>query len=188
MKTNPVFYLLFSVCAFAWFSSSMAEDYQMEAMKNVRQIMDSVDKVDSEELKSMIDANKDFVLLDLRTPDEIRNEGKIDAPQQLEIPRGSLETRIFQTVVNKDAPIVAYCGAGFRSALAVKTLKEMGFTNVVNYEEGFMTWKQSGYPITSEQAAIGSPKIESKTGQPAQSVQGVKEKNSSPHISPGGPN
>jgi rhodanese-related sulfurtransferase len=162
MKTNSILFLIFSACAFVWHSSTLAEDYQMEAMKNVRQVMASVDKVDSEELKSMIDTKKDFVLLDLRTPDEIRNEGKIDAPQQLEIPRGSLETQIFQKVVDKDTPIVAYCGAGFRSALAVKTLEDMGFTNVVNYEEGFMTWKISGYPITSEAEAKGNPKTESK--------------------------
>ena len=166
MKTTSIYGLIMSVCAFVWVSSSMAEDYQIEAMKDVRQTMDSVDKVDSEEQKSMIDAKKNFVLLDLRTPDEIRKEGKIDAPQQLEIPRGSLETRIFQNVVDKDAPIVAYCGAGFRSALAVKTLEEMGFTNVVNYEEGFMTWKQSGYPITSGQSTIGNPEAESNKAQP----------------------
>lgn len=153
MKIKISLYSIFILCTTAWFNVASAEDNQVEAMNYVRGVMASVDKIDTNELKTMIDVNQNFVLLDLRTPDEIRKEGKIDAPQQLEIPRGSLETQIFQNVVDKDAPIVAYCGAGFRSALAVKTLKQMGFTNVVNYEEGFFLWKLSGNPVIKDNGA-----------------------------------
>ena len=131
-------------------SPASAEDEQAEAMKHVREVMASVDQVGTEELATMIDGKEDFVLLDIRTPDEIREEGKIAAPQQLEIPRGSLELQIFRHVVDKDAPIIAYCGAGFRSALAVKTLKGMGFTNVSNYEEGYFAWEREGKSVTKE--------------------------------------
>jgi len=153
MKTNINLFSVFIACTIAWFDMASAADNQVEAMNYVRGVMASVDKIDTDDLKTKIDANQDFVLLDLRTPDEIRKKKKIDAPQQLEIPRGSLETQIFQHVVDKDAPIVAYCGAGFRSALAVKTLKQMGFTNVVNYEEGFFLWERSGNPVIKDNRA-----------------------------------
>lgn len=111
----------------------------------IRDVMASVDKIDSETLKTLIDKGEEFVLLDVRTPSEIKRMGKIKAPQQLEISRGWLEVRIFNHVVDKDISVVAYCGGGTRSAFAVETLKEMGFTNVRNYEEGFLTWESKGY-------------------------------------------
>ena len=44
--------------------------------------------------------------------------------------------------LHADTPIVVYCGGGSRAALAGKTLKEIGFTNVQNLEGGFRGWKE----------------------------------------------
>jgi rhodanese-related sulfurtransferase len=124
----------------------MAEDLAAIAQQNVRKVMESVEKIDSESLKTLLGKDQDVVLLDVRTPTEIKSMGKIDAKQQVEIPRGWLEIQIFNHVVDKDTPVVAYCGGGIRSALAVDTLNKMGFTNVKNYEEGFLGWEKKGYP------------------------------------------
>jgi rhodanese-related sulfurtransferase len=124
----------------------MAEDFAAIAQQNVQKVMESVEKIDSESLKTLLDKDQNVVLLDVRTPTEIKSMGKIDAKQQVEIPRGWLEIQIFNHVVDKDTPVVAYCGGGIRSALAVDTLNKMGFTNVKNYEEGFLGWEKRGYP------------------------------------------
>ncbi|MEA3278953.1 MAG: rhodanese-like domain-containing protein [Pseudomonadota bacterium] len=127
--------------------NAAAEDNLAVAQKMVSDTMARVDKIDTESLKAMIDQEQEFVLLDVRTPTEINNMGKIDAPQQLEIPRGWLEMRIFQHVDDKEVPIVVYCGGGIRSAFAVETLQQMGFTNARNYEAGFLDWENKGYPV-----------------------------------------
>ncbi len=40
-----------------------------------------------------------------------------------------------------------YCAPGARSALAAKSLKEMGYTNVANMEGGIKGWKENGYEV-----------------------------------------
>ena len=47
--------------------------------------------------------------------------------------------------------IVLFCALGFRSALATKSLKEMGFKNVANAEGGFDSLKQIGLPIVTKE-------------------------------------
>ena len=58
------------------------------------------------------------------------------------IPRGSLELNIDQVTADKDKPIVLYCGGGSRSALAAKSLKDMGFRNVMSLVGGYRGWKE----------------------------------------------
>ena len=112
----------------------------------IRDVKSRVRTVDTEALKRMVDTGEEFVLLDVRTPLETQ-DGRIDAPQHLALPRGWLEVKIFNHVINKDTPIVTYCGIGIRSAFAAETLEQMGFTNVRNYEEGLSTWQSKGYPV-----------------------------------------
>ncbi|RUM94988.1 MAG: hypothetical protein DSZ28_00285 [Thiothrix sp.] len=140
------FYIITFLLMNGFCSLVMAEDLALIAQQQVRGIMEKVEKIDSDALKALVDKGDDFVLLDVRTPTEIKSMGKIDAKQQVEIPRGWLELRIFNHVVDKDTPVVAYCGGGMRSALVVDTLKKMGFTNVKNYADGFLGWEKKGYP------------------------------------------
>jgi rhodanese-related sulfurtransferase len=46
------------------------------------------------------------------------------------------------------APIVLYCGGGFRSALAADNLQKMGYTNVISMDGGIRDWREKGYPLT----------------------------------------
>ncbi len=104
--------------------------------------------IDTQELKIMLDDELEMVLIDIRTTDEVKNMGgTIDAIQNSVIPRGWLEFRVSKIAQNKDTPIVVYCGAGFRSPLAAKTLQDMGYTNVKNYSAGFLGWRKGGLPI-----------------------------------------
>ncbi|MCU7940155.1 MAG: sulfurtransferase [gamma proteobacterium symbiont of Bathyaustriella thionipta] len=105
-------------------------------------------KINTADLKIMLDEELDMILIDIRTAAEVQNmDGKIDAPQNVHIPRGWLEFRVQRVALNKDIPIVVYCGGGLRSPLAAETLQDMGYSNVKNYSEGFFAWKKSGLPV-----------------------------------------
>jgi uncharacterized protein YjbI with pentapeptide repeats len=122
------------------------DDELVAAQQMISDVMGRVDTISTEALKKLVDQNADFVLLDVRTPSETQ-AARIDAPQHLAITRGWLEMKIFNHVIDKQTPIVTYCGIGIRSAFAAQTLTEMGFTNVRNYEEGLSTWESKGYPV-----------------------------------------
>ena len=129
-----------------WIPVASADDV-MDVNALIRETKARVPKIETDALARMIEADEEFVLLDVRMPEEIVRMGKIPARQQVEIPRGWLEMRIFNQVVDRDTPIVAYCGAGIRSAFAVETLQELGFTDVRNYEEGLIGWSRKGNPV-----------------------------------------
>ena len=105
--------------------------------------------LDTDQLQRLLNENPDLVLIDVRMPSDIESMGYIDVPQQTVIPRGWLEFRIANHVLDRDTKIVTYCGGGLRSTLAADTLQQMGYTDVWNYEEGFITWKQRGLPVAT---------------------------------------
>jgi len=93
--------------------------------------------ISAQQLADYLAGGKEFVLLDVRTEAEFE-AGHIKGAEWL--PRGKLEFHIQELVKNPDATMVLYCGTGGRSALAVLTLKDMGYTNVVDLEGGFEGW------------------------------------------------
>lgn len=84
------------------------------------------------------------VLIDVREGEEY-NEGYV--PGATWIPRGKLEQRIEDAVPERDADIVLYCAGGNRSALAARTLGEMGYSSVRSLAGGYGAWKKGGHPI-----------------------------------------
>ena len=89
------------------------------------------------------------VLIDIREPDETQ-QGVI--PGALVIPRGFLEMRIEDKVPDRDQPIVLYCAGGVRSALAAKSLGDLGYSDVTSMARGFGGWKDHGYKFTIERS------------------------------------
>ncbi|SMN13859.1 SoxH protein, homolog [Bathymodiolus heckerae thiotrophic gill symbiont] len=103
--------------------------------------------IDTDELIRILDTDPSVVLIDVRAPFEIKHTGTIKRGQNVNIMRGWLEFQISDYALSKDTPIVVYCGLNFRSPLAAKTLMEMGYSNVKNYADGFMTWKKRLNPV-----------------------------------------
>jgi len=101
-------------------------------------------EVSLDELKRRLDTKEPLTLLDVREKEEYR-AGFI--PGAVSIPRGFLEIQVEGRLPDKSAKIVAYCAGGTRSALAAKTLAELGYTNVETANPGFVRWKDLGYPI-----------------------------------------
>jgi rhodanese-related sulfurtransferase len=97
--------------------------------------------ISAQQLAEKLAGGKEFFLLDVRTEAEFE-AGHIERAEWL--PRGKLEFHIQELVKNPDSRIVLYCGTGGRSALGVLTLKDMGYTNVVDVEGGFEGWVADG--------------------------------------------
>ena len=115
-----------------------------EALKVVKTIT-------PEEAMNLVNENK-CNLIDIRDKVELQKLGTIE--NSFHIPRGLLEFSIHpdsdyvqnnQIDLNKET--VLFCAAGGRSALAAKTLQEMGFDKVSHIEGGFGLMKQNGFKV-----------------------------------------
>lgn len=109
----------------------------------------AVPRIAPEEAKGLV-GQPDVVFLDVREPNEVAASGKV--PGALAIPRGLVEFRADPASPLHDAnfdrakTVVAYCASGGRSALVLKTLKDMGYGNVRNLG-GFKGWVDAGGEI-----------------------------------------
>ena len=93
-------------------------------------------------------------IVDIRDPRELEKEGTL--PGALLAPRGMLEfwvdpaTPYFKPIfADESKEFILFCGAGWRSALATKTLRDMGMTNVAHIDGGFTAWKKADAPMVS---------------------------------------
>ncbi|WP_437942286.1 molybdopterin-synthase adenylyltransferase MoeB [Sorangium sp. So ce341] len=110
----------------------------------ISDVRKSIRELSLSELKRRLDDKVPMVLLDVREKEEYR-AGFI--PGAISIPRAFLEMQVEQKLPDKSAHIVAYCAGGTRSALAAKTLQELGYTNVESANPGFVRWKDLNYPV-----------------------------------------
>ncbi len=102
-----------------------------------------ISEIKAEELKSWIDQKKNITLIDVREKEEME-KGVI--PNALLIPRGFLELKIEDQLTDKNQEVVLYCAGGTRSALAAKSLRELGYSKVHSLIGGYSQWASSGYP------------------------------------------
>ncbi|HMJ16458.1 MAG TPA: molybdopterin-synthase adenylyltransferase MoeB [Polyangiaceae bacterium] len=108
------------------------------------EVRSSIKILPLEQLKQRLEQGKDFTLVDVREKDEFR-AGYI--PGAVHIPRGFLEMQAEQKLPDKNAEIIVYCAGGTRSAFAAKTLAELGYSNVISANPGFVRWKDLKYPV-----------------------------------------
>ena len=93
----------------------------------------------------------DVLLVDIRDVRELQREGRI--PGTLHAPRGMLEFWVdpespyHKEVFASGKTFIFFCAGGLRSALATKTVQDMGLEPVKHIEGGFGAWKAAGLPI-----------------------------------------
>jgi len=92
----------------------------------------------------------DVILVDVRDTAERETEGVI--PGSIHASRGLLEfyadpaSSIYIEDLKPDRRIILYCGTGGRSALAAKTLHDMGFSDVASLAGGYEAWREAKKP------------------------------------------
>ena len=121
----------------------------------VEEALKGIETLSSNEAKKLVE-KKEITLIDVRDIREIWKEGTIENSKH--IPRGMLEfwldpeSTYFQTNKIKDIKkMVLFCALGWRSALATKTLVDMGFDNVAHVDGGFDALKKSGLKVVQKE-------------------------------------
>ena len=117
----------------------------------VAEARERIEEVDTPALIDMLD-NPDIVVIDIRDIRERQRSGFI--PGSLHMPRGMIEFWVdpdgpyFKEVFAQDKKFIFHCASGWRSALTVATLQDMGF-EAAHLKEGFSTWEKHGGPVQS---------------------------------------
>ena len=118
----------------------------------VSEALDQIKTISTEEAHKMVSKNQ-CNLIDIRDIRELQKEGQVEGANH--IPRGMLEfwldpesTYFKQGKLDLNKEMVLFCAGGMRSALAAKSLKDMGFKNVSHIDGGFAALKQSKFKIT----------------------------------------
>jgi rhodanese-related sulfurtransferase len=96
------------------------------------------------DVRARLDRGERFHFVDVREDGEFALDHAAGARH---IGRGVMERDIENLIPDKHAPIVLYCGGGYRSALAADNLQKMGYTNVISMDGGIRAWREAGYPI-----------------------------------------
>jgi rhodanese-related sulfurtransferase len=98
-----------------------------------------------DEVKAKLDRGENFLLVDVREESEY---AKDHLPKAIHLGKGVIERDIEDRVPDLDAPLVLYCGGGYRSALAADSLQKMGYTNVLSMDGGIRGWREKNFPLT----------------------------------------
>ena len=128
-------------------------------IKSSQQLVEEANKtietLSPEEVKSLME-KKEITLIDVRDIRELWRDGTIENSKH--IPRGMLEfwldpqSSYYNSNKIKDIKkMVLFCALGFRSALATKSLIEMGFKNVAHVEGGFDALKNAGMKVVTKE-------------------------------------
>ena len=105
----------------------------------------TVELVSPEQAAQVIDEDPSgLIVLDIRTPEEY-NEVRIADAINIDFYDTDFADQL--DALDKNDPYVMYCRSGNRSSDAVKTMKELGFTEVYEIDGGIVNWYEAGYPV-----------------------------------------
>ncbi|GMT97061.1 molybdopterin-synthase adenylyltransferase MoeB [Corallococcus caeni] len=107
------------------------------------EVKKEIREVSHEHVRQLLDSGAKVKLVDVREADEYAG-GRL--PGAVHIPRGYLELRIEEKADREDE-VVLYCAGGTRSALAARTLREMGYTRVSSLAGGYNRWSDAALPV-----------------------------------------
>ena len=121
------------------------------AIKGVKELVAEanakIECISAEDAMKMA-GDDNVTIIDIRDIRELYREGKI--PGAVHAPRGMLEfwfdpaSPYHKEVYATGNKMVLHCASGWRSALAAKTLQDMGFDNIAHIDSGFKGWKDAG--------------------------------------------
>lgn len=100
--------------------------------------------IDVTEAYQWITTDPNFMILDLRTPEEYA-QGHIAKARLINFYDPSFKTQL--ETMDRNQPYIIYCRSGARSGEAMKVMQEMGFRKVFNIKGGTLAWQAQGYPL-----------------------------------------
>jgi rhodanese-related sulfurtransferase len=134
----------------------MAETPITKAWDLVARAKENLENLSPQEVRAELE-NDSAILVDIRDYRELYRKGKI--PGAVHAPRGMLEfwvdpaNEYYRDVFTPGRRYILYCAGGGRSALAARTMREMGYPDVAHLDPGFGGWEAAGYDIEDVQAS-----------------------------------
>jgi rhodanese-related sulfurtransferase len=125
----------------------MEMDHAPGFLKIVNDAKTRVKESDVREIKARLDRGEKLILVDTREESEW---ARGHLPNAIHLGKGVIERDIEKQVPDKAAPLVLYCGGGFRSALAADNLQKMGYTSVISMDGGWRGWNEAGFPTAKD--------------------------------------
>ena len=110
----------------------------------VEQVKERVTEQTVGEVKARLDRGEAIHFLDVREDGEFATD---HAKGARHLGKGIIERDIETVIPDKEAPIVLYCGGGFRSVLAADALQQMGYRRIISMAGGIRAWREAGYPL-----------------------------------------
>ncbi|HET7207213.1 MAG TPA: rhodanese-like domain-containing protein [Terriglobales bacterium] len=123
----------------------MAHQHSPRFLQIVDDARKRIRETNVDEVKARLDRGDKFVLVDVREESEF---AKDHLPGAVHLGKGIIERDVEERVPDLNAPMVLYCGGGYRSALAADNLQKMGYKNVLSMDGGVRGWRERGYPLT----------------------------------------
>src|SRR5438445_13834280 len=123
----------------------MAHQHSPRFLKIVDDARKRVRETNIDDVKTKLDRGEKFVLVDVREESEW---AKDHLPGAIHLGKGVIERDVEQRVSDLNAPVVLYCGGGYRSALAADILQQMGYRNVITMDGGIREWREKGFPLS----------------------------------------
>ncbi len=117
----------------------------------VEEAKSQIDNLSPADLQTEMNGDDAPVVVDIRDMRELYLKGKI--PGAVHAPRGMLEfwvdpqSEYYRDVFSPDRRYILYCAGGGRSALAAKTMKDMGYSDIGHLEPGFGGWESAGMQV-----------------------------------------
>ena len=124
------------------------KNHSLNFLDLVNESLKEIGECDVYQVKNMQEQNEAFHLIDVRE-DREWIQGHI--PGAIHLGKGIIERDIEKVIEDKENLIVVYCQGGFRSALAAKSLVDMGFKNVAHVDGGFDALKNVGMKVIEKE-------------------------------------
>ena len=120
-------------------------------LDEANRVVEAISPTDAHAL--LEDTNQVFI--NIRDVQELDREGL--TPKAYHAPRGMLEfwvdpdSKYHKSVFSQGKDLILYCNSGWRSALAAKTLMDMGLEGIQHLQGGFSAWREAALPIAAYQ-------------------------------------
>jgi rhodanese-related sulfurtransferase len=113
----------------------------------LRNIPDGYGGISVDDLNTTLAENPDLIVIDVRTDEELADNGVIEAANFIHIPLQEFVNMKDMWPEDPDASIVVYCGSGHRSTIAMTILWTYGYSDVLSMKGGLAAWLEAGYPV-----------------------------------------
>ena len=125
----------------------MAKQHAPRFLAIVEAARQEIAECEAADLRSMMEDGQPLVVLDVRERPEFK-AGHLQGA--IHLGKGVIERDIEKHDLSDDARIVLYCGGGYRSAIAAKSLQDMGWTNVASLWGGWRGIQAEGLPTSAD--------------------------------------